>query len=339
MFTFVVLSIIGVLWWNIYRQYTRTGEWRYRRDGAALAWAFTGATGGSFIGIAGFGTAISGTIPGALLGYVLAYLLMEVQRESKLHRSLSSPLPGAGADCVKTDHSTRADTPTALSTSSKTRKELKAFAAMLAIDKPEAGNRRQDVVEPEPGCSPSATPREFAEIVEIAKKAALGDAEAQVRLGLMYNDGDGVGRDFARAAAWFAKAAAQGHAGANHNLAVFLQNGKGMPKDLARAFECYAKAAAKGNVLSQYNLACAYAEGIGTLQDQEQAVFWYEKAASAGYADAQFNLALHYVQGKGTPEDVAKAIEWCKKAASQGHADASEMLDIFFMNLQKLLNS
>jgi len=44
----------------------------------AVVWAFIGAIIGSSFGVAGFGTAIAGTIPGALVGYLAASNLMKM---------------------------------------------------------------------------------------------------------------------------------------------------------------------------------------------------------------------------------------------------------------------
>ena len=41
------------------------------------------------------------------------------------------------------------------------------------------------------------------------KSAELGDAVSQWRLGLLYNEGKGVGRDDSEAAKWYKKAADQ----------------------------------------------------------------------------------------------------------------------------------
>ncbi len=75
--TFVVLLVLGVLWLIANTQYESTREWRYRRRRAAFAWSFAGAIIGSSFGIAGMGSAIAGTLPGAIVGYLLASNLMK----------------------------------------------------------------------------------------------------------------------------------------------------------------------------------------------------------------------------------------------------------------------
>ncbi|MFA5922254.1 MAG: tetratricopeptide repeat protein [Methylococcaceae bacterium] len=86
---------------------------------------------------------------------------------------------------------------------------------------------------------------------QIRIKAEQGDAEAQLILGLMYNEGQGdVTKDYSQAVTWFRKAAEQGLA------------------------------------MAQYNLGVMYASGEGVAQDDEQAVAWYLKAAEQGEAIA-----------------------------------------------------
>ena len=77
MFTFIVLCIVGYLWYVANKNYEKSGSWTHRRQRAGYAWALAGAIIGSFFGVAGFGSAIAGTIPGAFIGYLLASNMMK----------------------------------------------------------------------------------------------------------------------------------------------------------------------------------------------------------------------------------------------------------------------
>ncbi len=77
MFTAFVLFVIAAGWFVANGTYKESGLWRYRRMRAAFAWGFVGAIIGSSFGVAGFGTAIAGTIPGAFVGYLLASNMMK----------------------------------------------------------------------------------------------------------------------------------------------------------------------------------------------------------------------------------------------------------------------
>lgn len=92
MFTFIVLAVIGALWWLAHKNYGRSGKWRDRRHRSSWAWALIGALLGSFAGVAALGGAIAGTIPGAFLGFLLASNMMKRDHDYELQQ----PLPHSG---------------------------------------------------------------------------------------------------------------------------------------------------------------------------------------------------------------------------------------------------
>ena len=53
---------------------------------------------------------------------------------------------------------------------------------------------------------------------------------AQFDLGLMFDNGNGVPKDFEQAVNWYRKAAEQDHVAAQYNLAVAYEVGDGVPK-------------------------------------------------------------------------------------------------------------
>jgi TPR repeat protein len=77
--------------------------------------------------------------------------------------------------------------------------------------------------------------------------AEQGDARAQFSFGLLYENGDGVPRDYAKARQWYEKAAAQGDAKAQLYLGMQYSFGQGGPVDLVQAYIWYSLAAGNGN--------------------------------------------------------------------------------------------
>ena len=71
--------------------------------------------------------------------------------------------------------------------------------------------------------------------------AEQGDAKAQVDLGVMYANGDGVPENDAEAVKWFRKAADQGDAKAQFDLGVMYANGDGVPENDAEAVKWFRK--------------------------------------------------------------------------------------------------
>lgn len=78
--------------------------------------------------------------------------------------------------------------------------------------------------------------------------AEQGDASAQFYLGLSYENGDGVPRDYTKARQWYEKSAAQGEAKAQLYLGLQSAFGQGGPVDLVQAHMWYSLAAENGHL-------------------------------------------------------------------------------------------
>jgi hypothetical protein len=161
-----------------------------------------------------------------------------------------------------------------------------------------------------------------AGIAALHAKAEKGDARAQLDLGTIYYNGEGVPKDFAEALKWYRKAAEQGNARAQHNLGVCYDQGNGVPKDGTEAVKWYRKAADQNVAEAQYNLGVAYANGESVPKDPAEAVKWYRKAAEQGDADAQCNLGVMYLKGVGVLKDEIEALAWYNVSAASGSSIA-----------------
>jgi TPR repeat protein len=147
-------------------------------------------------------------------------------------------------------------------------------------------------------------------------------AGAQCNLGVMFQRGEGVGKDAVQAVHWYRKAAVQEYAVAQHNLGGMYDNGKGVKKDAVQAVHWYRKAAVQEYAEAQYNLGLMYEEGGGVKKDAVQAVHWLRKAAVQGLTQAQCSLGIMYHVGEGVGKDAVQAVSWFRKAAVQGKAQA-----------------
>ena len=164
------------------------------------------------------------------------------------------------------------------------------------------------------------------------KAADQGNADAQRRLGVMYYFGEGVEKDDHAAVEWYRKAADQGVAKAQTSLGYMYQFGKGVVEDDRAAVEWYRKAADQGFADAQSNLAWMYDNGEGVVKDDRAAAEWYRKAADQGFADAQTNLGLMYEKGEGVTKDDLAAVEWHRKAAKQGNAGGQSNLGLMYLH-------
>ena len=118
-------------------------------------------------------------------------------------------------------------------------------------------------------------------------QAAHGNAQAQVNLGVMYADGQGVPQDLVTARGWYEKAAAQGHAVAQYYLGRMYFKGESVSKDYTKARQWWEQAAAHGNSWSQVNLGWMYLDGQGVPMSLVQAYMWLNLAVAYSTGDEQ----------------------------------------------------
>jgi TPR repeat protein len=156
------------------------------------------------------------------------------------------------------------------------------------------------------------------------KAADQGLREAQFNLGLMYDVGTGVVRDYTEAAKWYRMAADQSVDEAQFSLGVMYDNGDGLVQDRAEAAKWYRKAADQGLDIAEFNLGVMYDNGDGVLQDCAEAAKWYRRAADRGLYKAEFNLGLKYINGQGVPQDYIQAYKWMNLATRDAGIDAEK---------------
>jgi TPR repeat protein len=110
--------------------------------------------------------------------------------------------------------------------------------------------------------------------------------------------------------------AEQGDAVAQLRLSVMYAEGQGVPKDDAQSLKWGKLAAENGNVTAELIMGARYNEGRGVPKDASEALNWFEKAANKGAAFGQFNLGLMYAGGSGIPQDKVQSFKWFTMAAA-----------------------
>jgi uncharacterized protein len=163
----------------------------------------------------------------------------------------------------------------------------------------------------------SGDPYEAAPWVEAA--AACGIAEAQVRLGRMLLEGQGVAKDERAAFACFLCAASGGDAEAQNMLGRCYENGWGTARDHARAAQNYRLAAEAGLAWAQYNYGHMLLDGAGVARDVDAAFAWYMRAAQRGHVRAMNLVARCYEEGWGVERSAVQAREWYRRSAEGGY--------------------
>lgn len=121
-----------------------------------------------------------------------------------------------------------------------------------------------------------------AALKHYTKAAKKDEAEAQFKLGRLYERGEGTEADPAEALIWYTRAAEQGLDMAQTNLGVLYDTGRGTEEDNVSAARWFREAARQGNPVAQYNLALMLHQGDGIPQNKAQAAALYGRAAEQG---------------------------------------------------------
>jgi hypothetical protein len=123
----------------------------------------------------------------------------------------------------------------------------------------------------------------------------------------MYYMGEGVDKDFNKAAEWSRKAAEQGDVNAQNNLGTIFAEGVTGPVNWTEALVWYRKAAAQGNAPAMNSIGAAYRDGKGGVsKSRKQAIKWFRKAAAGGEEKGIKNLGDIGVKYKGAPDPDGK---------------------------------
>ena len=111
-------------------------------------------------------------------------------------------------------------------------------------------------------------------------------------------------KHFSRAMQLLSPFAERGDADAQHRLAVMYQNGLGVVRNPALALAWMRKAAEQGLAIAQHGLGFMYLQGEGADPDPSQAAHWFRLAAEQGLAGSQSMLASMYAEGNGVEADL-----------------------------------
>ncbi len=121
-----------------------------------------------------------------------------------------------------------------------------------------------------------------------SKLADQGNAEAQYKVGEMYELGKGVSPDNVKAREWLEKAANQGHRKAAYRVLLLDIKTQGMNAKRGELVNEITKEANAGSPDAQYFLGKMYASGLGKPKDLAQARILLNKAAFNGVPEAEF---------------------------------------------------
>ena len=113
----------------------------------------------------------------------------------------------------------------------------------------------------------------------------------------------------------------QGDVNAQYEVGLMYQIGKEVTRNYKSAIEWYKKAAKQNHLNAQLNLAFMFYEKSPLDRNYTEAINWFKKAAEQGNADAQFYLGKMYQSGQGTERNLKLAEDWYLKAIENGDSD------------------
>lgn len=73
-------------------------------------------------------------------------------------------------------------------------------------------------------------------------------------------------------------------------MGIYYESGLGVAKNYEEAVKWYRKAAEQGNPVAQNSLAYCYEKGKGITKNIDEAITWYRKAANQGDNSAEKSL-------------------------------------------------
>ncbi len=152
--------------------------------------------------------------------------------------------------------------------------------------------------------------------------AQAGDATAMRLLAGMYDRGNGVAEDPAKAVSWYERAAPS-DAAAKLELARLLEIGRGTKRDTKRAIDLLREAAGMGNRQAMLTLGFRLENGAGMSRDYKEAAVWYRKVADLGDQTAMLKMADWLRRGRGVEKNEAEAVSWYRKAADAGSSEGA----------------
>ncbi|MBB5338394.1 tetratricopeptide repeat protein [Tunturiibacter gelidoferens] len=159
------------------------------------------------------------------------------------------------------------------------------------------------------------------------QKACNGDELAGcTHLGFLYDKGYGVAKNAGTAASLFEKACHGNEFVGCVSLGVLYATGNGIAKDESEAVTLYQKACDGHESTGCFNLAFAYAEGNGVTKDVGRASALYQKACDADKPLACVNLGTLYVYGSGVTKDFRRAAILYQKACDGNIPSGCQLL-------------
>lgn len=171
-------------------------------------------------------------------------------------------------------------------------------------------------------------PRDTVKGLEYYNRAVnAGSVKAMLQLASgLYSGEDGFPHDAKRAAELFQMAADRGSLEGLCRLGLCYEEGEGVILNSRKAYNLYLEAAERGSSYGMYLVAMCYIEGVYVKEDKEQAAEWFLKGAEAGDVRCAYFIGQMYAKGDGVKKNKKEAKRWLTIAAENGIEAAEQLL-------------
>ncbi|WP_110685190.1 tetratricopeptide repeat protein [Salinicola aestuarinus] len=170
-------------------------------------------------------------------------------------------------------------------------------------------------------------------IQNLLKKANNNDGLSSCLVGLAYASGDkGVSQSFEKAFEYFENSYEAGFLEAGYYLGVLYQNGYGVNRDFDQYLQDMTAAGEAGYLPAQKQMLDVYLYSKAGVQfaDDDKAAYWLKKASMSGDSLSMYALSTFYIEGRGVSQNEEKAFEWIMEAVEKDEIIAYERAGDFY---------
>lgn len=180
---------------------------------------------------------------------------------------------------------------------------------------------RGALVQPPAGEAPPLPEARSDRLRDIGERISHGSLWGMVQLAGLYETGDEVPKDFAKAEYWLTKAASLGSPLAHYGLGAMIINGhrSGTQEEAAALVE---RAAYAFFPEAEAGFGLALMTGRGVPKDPVEGAYWMTRATLHGSAWGKYMLAKAYLHGRGVPRDEEIGRTLMEEARQAGYRPA-----------------
>ncbi len=166
-------------------------------------------------------------------------------------------------------------------------------------------------------------PQSLPEAFKYFKLAAAQrrQVEAQLKVGICYEFGQGVEKSIPEAMYYYKQLAELDYSDAQCRLGLCYEK---YQVNFKKAAYYYKLAAEQGCAQGMWLLGNCYIRGKGVSYSPEEAIKYYLLSAKGDYADAYQSLGICFFGGKGVSQSLEQALSFFKQAQAKGVKEAQE---------------